>query len=398
MSDTVASRSPAGHAAVLPRLLPFVAIVFLGFSAIGLPLGVLPLHVHGTLGWGAAMVGAVVGLQSLATVLTRRHAGVLCDTRGPKRAVLGGLAASALAGVCYALSLAITDPALGLAAILLGRLVLGFGESLFLTGALSWAITVVGPHNAGKVMAWNGIAMYGAMAAGAPVGLALLQAGGFGAVAVAATLAPLAGLLVAALVPAVPVPGGVRMPFTAVIGRVMRPGFGLALGSVGFAVLASFAPLLFAARGWPGAWAALTAFGGAYILARLVAGGLPDRLGGRRVAVLSLTVEAAGQLLIWSASSPALAVAGAAVTGLGFSLVFPALGVEAVKRVPPQSRGAALGAYVAFFDLSLALSAPAAGLLVAEGSYAPVFLAGAVAAGLSLLLTATGRDAPSPQA
>ncbi|MBP2232203.1 putative MFS family arabinose efflux permease [Azospirillum agricola] len=396
MSDTLAPpgpTAPPAGASVLPRLLPFVLTVFLGFLAIGLPLSVLPLHVHGALGFGAVLVGAVVGLQSVATVLTRRHAGILSDTRGPKRAVLTGLAASALAGVCYGLSLLAPGSGGGLAAILCGRVVLGFGESLFMTGALSWAIAVAGPQNAGKVMSWNGIAMYSAIAVGAPAGLAILEAGGFAALAMAAALAPLAGLAVAAGVPAVPVPGGVRMPFTAVIGRVLRPGLGLAFGTVGFAVLASFAPLLFAARGWDGAGFALTAFGGCYIALRLVAGGLPDKLGGRRVAAVSLLVEAVGQAMVWGAGSPWVAVAGAAVTGLGFSLVLPSLGVEAVKRVPPHNRGVALAAFVAFFDLSIAFAAPVAGALVGSWGYPAVFLAGAAAALLSALVTLTERRA-----
>lgn len=407
MSDSLASRPAApsapAAASALVRLSPFVFIVFFGFLAIGLPLTALPLHVHGALGLGAVMVGVVIGLQSVATLLTRRHAGVLSDTGGPKRAVLRGLAISALAGLCYGLSTAV-PAGVGLAVLLLGRVALGLGESLLITGALSWAIGVVGPQNSGKVMAWNGIAMYGALALGAPVGGALLSVklplaplshglGGFALVAVAAALAPLVGLLVAVFVPPVAPAAGVRMPFTVVMGTIARPGLGLALSSVGFTMLAAFAPLLFAARGWDGAGLALSAFGAAYIATRLVAGGLPDRLGGRRVAIGSLLVELVGQAVIATAATPDVAVAGAAITGLGFSLVFPSLGVEAVRRVPPQNRGVALGAYVAFFDLAIALSAPGAGLLVGAWGYAPVFAAGAVAAALATLLTATDRAA-----
>lgn len=407
MSDSLASRPAApsapAAASALVRLSPFVFIVFFGFLAIGLPLTALPLHVHGALGLGAVMVGVVIGLQSVATLLTRRHAGVLSDTGGPKRAVLRGLAISALAGLCYGLS-TVVPAGVGLAVLLLGRVALGLGESLLITGALSWAIGVVGPQNSGKVMAWNGIAMYGALALGAPVGGALLSVklplaplvhglSGFALVAVAAALAPLVGLLVAVFVPPVAPAAGVRMPFTAVMGTIARPGLGLALSSVGFTMLAAFAPLLFAARGWDGAGLALSAFGAAYIATRLVAGGLPDRLGGRRVAIGSLLVELVGQAVIATATTPDVAVAGAAITGLGFSLVFPSLGVEAVKRVPPQNRGVALGAYVAFFDLAIALSAPGAGLLVGAWGYASVFAAGAVAAALATLLTATDRAA-----
>src|SRR3546814_11832930 len=81
---------PSDPKAVLLRLLPFVAIVFLGMLAIGIPLPVLPAQVHGTLGFGTIMVGWVIGIQSIATVLTRQYAGTTCDRRGVKTAVLLG--------------------------------------------------------------------------------------------------------------------------------------------------------------------------------------------------------------------------------------------------------------------------------------------------------------------
>jgi MFS family permease len=58
-------------------------------------------------------------------------------------------------------------------------------------------------------------------------------------------------------------------------------------------------------------------------------GHLPDRFGGARVALVSIVVEACGQILLWLAHTPAIAFAGAIMTGTGFSLVFPAFGVEA---------------------------------------------------------------------
>jgi predicted MFS family arabinose efflux permease len=67
-------------------------------------------------------------------------------------------------------------------------------------------------------------------------------------------------------------------------------------------------------------------------------------------------------------------MAGSALGGFGFSLVFPAIGVEAVKRVTEQNRGTALGVYTAFSDVSFFLTGPLAGAVIGMYGYASVFL------------------------
>ena len=64
-----------------------------------------------------------------------------------------------------------------------------------------------------------------------------------------------------------------------------------------------------------------------------------------------MLIEAAGQVLIWSANSSFVALLGTALAGLGFSLVYPALGVEAIRRAPEQSRGLAMGALLSILGL-----------------------------------------------
>jgi len=115
-------------------------------------------------------------------------------------------------------------------------------------------------------------------------------------------------------------------------------------------------------------------------------------MSGYRVALWSLVVEATGQAVLWSAHHEIVALVGALVTGLGCALVFPALGVEALKRVLPANRGSAMGAFVAFLDIAYGLSGPAAGVIAAQFGYAAVYLFGAICALFGAVLVLTARS------
>jgi predicted MFS family arabinose efflux permease len=73
-----------------------------------------------------------------------------------------------------------------------------------------------------------------------------------------------------------------------------------------------------------------------------------------------------------------MAAVGAVLTGLGYALVYPGLGVEAVRRAPPESRGLAMGAYTAFLDVALGFGSPTLGLLAGWAGLSSVFLASAL--------------------
>jgi MFS family permease len=369
---------------VLLRFAPAILIIFSGYLTIALPLVVLPLQLHDQLGFGTFIVGVAVGTPSLVTLATRQFVGGLCDRIGPKPIVLLGGIGLLIASFVYLVStIAPLGSVATLSTIFVARIVLGAGESLLMTGSLAWAISVVGPSNTGKVMVWVGIAMYGAIAAGSPLGFWLLRepvvGAMFGGVAAGAIVCSLlAALICLTITPVVP-HGGEQPRFARVVARIAPFGAGLTLATLGFGSIAGFIALDFQAKGWPGAGFALTGFGAAYIVTRIMFGHWPDRFGGARVAFWSLVVETCGQFLLWVAPIPSIALAGTVMTGAGFSLVFPSFGVEAVKQVPPTNRGSALGAYVAFFDLGFALAGPSTGIVAGAFGYSAVFAAGAIA-------------------
>lgn len=186
---------------------------------------------------------------------------------------------------------------------------------------------------------------------------------------------------------------------TRVVGAVAAPGIGLAMSSIGFGSILAFVALLFAQQQWQPQWLAFTVFATSFIAARVLFGHLPDKLGGAKVALVFVLVEAVGQTFIWIAPEPRLALLGAALTGIGYSLVYPALGVEAVRRVPPQNRGLAMGAYTAFLDLALGIASPTLGLLAHWLGLRTVFFLGALAACgsavMAINLAKTGKSRPA---
>jgi MFS family permease len=365
----------------ITALIPIMAVVLIAFLIIGLALPVLPLHVHQDLGFGAFIVGLVTGSQFGASLLSRVSAGHYADRRGPKRAVVIGLLTAIMAGLLYVLSLHFTGaPKVSVTILLLGRALLGRAESFIITGAVSWGLVLVGAKNAGRVIAWIGMAMFAALALGAPLGTALYSAGGFAGVAIAATLMPLLTVLLVALLSPVPPQHNARPSLRTVAAAVWLPGLGAALSSIGFGAIIAFSSLLSTQRGWSPVWLVFTAFAVSLVAARLLLGHVPDRLGGARVALVWVLIEAVGLALIWFAPDRASAAAGAALAGFGYSLVYPGLGAEAVRRAPPQSRGLAMGTYTVFLDVALGFGTPALGFFADHAGLRSVFGASMLAA------------------
>ncbi len=305
-----------------------------------------------------------------------------------------GLVLCSCAGIFLALSSSVEgERFVGLALIAIGRVCSGISESMVITAALSWGVGLAGAERAGRVMAWNGMALYGAIALGAPCGIAVMHLGGTGLLGGVAALMPAAAIAAICSLKSTCVEGGNRLDFLAVLAAVWRGGATLALQGVGFAAISSFVPLYFLKNGWQNPGFALSAFGGAFVLARVLFGSLPDRLGGYRVALGALAVESIGQLLMLFAPSGIVAVLGAAITGFGCSLVFPALGALIVRRMPLRDRALTIGLFTAFQDVSYFATGPIAGVVATRLGYSAVYGLGTLAAfaGACLLLRSRTR-------
>lgn len=395
MSAALPPKAPPSNTSSMAITLQIVSIVFYTFVAflcIGLPIAVMPGYVHDQLGFSAVVAGLVIGSQYLATLLSRPVAGRICDTIGTKRAIVFGLTGIAISGVMTLAAMLLERYAsASLVILVIARLILGGSQGLIGVGTISWCIGQVGAEHTARSISWNGIASYGAIAIGAPLGVVMVGALGFVSLGLVLTVLALGALLLIRNKPPVPVVRGERMAFWSVFGRVAPYGLSLTLSSIGYGTLTTFITLYYVNRGWEGAAWCLTVFGICFIVARLFFINAITRFGGFRSAITCMSVETVGLALLWLSPSTTVALIGAGLTGFGLSLVYPAIGVEAIKQVPNSSRGAGLGAYAVFFDLALAIAGPLMGAIALGMGYGWIFFFAALlsilALGLTLLLS-----------
>ena len=368
--------------------------IFLFYLSVALPLPVVSVFAVKELGLANWLGGLAVGISFLSTILSRKYAGYFADVvSGKKCTVIGLLLYMGAAAICAAASLRGLSAGTAYAVLIAGRLVLGFGESMALLGLLTWHFSLIGHRHSGKIISVGGMAMYGAFAAGGPLGFLIYKNSGFAALMAASFLFPVIGYAMLYGLRDVLVQSSVdkREPFMLTIGRIWKLGTVVSLQGVGFAVLGAFIPLYFLSKGWPYAGFCLTGFGAGFVFNRIAFGHLPDKIGGVLIAVVSLAVETAGQCLLWLAPGVVFALAGALLTGLGCSMVYPAMGVEVIRRIPPELRGTGFGGFAAFQDVAYAFSGLIAGLLADHFGFSVVFLFGAAAAFTGIIMTLTIR-------
>ncbi|QQT61418.1 MFS transporter [Sphingobacterium multivorum] len=348
------------------KILGYVSLTFLGYLTIGLSLATLPIFIHQTLGFNTIIAGLVISVQYIATFLLRGYAGKIVDTKGPKISVLRSMLFFALSGLLLLLVFLFrSQPLLSLGLLLITRLFTGIGEGLVGASPINWALMELGDEHAAKAISFNGIASYGALAIGAPLGVLLVDHINYEALALLTSAIGLLGYFYCRAKTPYQVAGkkAEKVSFRRVLLLVAPFGICLALGGLGFGSISTFMTLYYEHFNWENGTACLTLFGVFFILTRLIFNKVIDQYGGLKVALVSLFVETVGLTVIAVAIDPLWPLLGAALTGFGFSLVFPALGVEAIKRVDQSQQGSALAAYGLFIDISLGITGPLIGFV-----------------------------------
>lgn len=353
----------------------YVLLTFYGYFTIGLTLAVLPIFITQVLGYNTIVAGGVISLQYVMTFIMRAYAGKMVDSTGPKRAVIISMLCFILVGVLLGVAfMNAHTPLISLLILVVSRLLIGCGEGMVGASPVNWAMLRVGEQHTATAISYNGIANYSSMAVAAPLGVWMSMHMGNWSLAALTVFMGFIGLFSALTKTSLKNSSkAMKQPFFKVLKMVSPFGSGLALAGIGFGSLSTFITLYFAFQHWDHAASCITAFSLFFIFGRLAFSKAISRYGGITVAMFSMAVECIGLLFIWFSPEPNLVMIGASLTGLGFALVFPALGVEAVSRVSAANKGAALGAYGLFIDISLGVTGPMVGLVAKSFGIAAIF-------------------------
>ena len=381
-SRTVAVRAPG-------------VVLFLAFIDIFALLPTVAPHVA-ELGAGPIGVGLAVGAYSATNLPANVLGGILVDRWGRRRVTLLGLlgAAAAVLGYLFAGSVA---------TFLLARGVHGVAGGILIPAIFAAAGDRTQRGTTGRTFGRLG-AVIGAAAVVAPAGAGVLrQAAGTPAVFLAIAAALVLGAIIAYLgvhdaphhlgggspsttpdvevvvvdpterAPAMAVPTGSPPASSQVllgllrVGMVRRALLATAVLTAAVGVLAGFLPAAATALG-----ATPSTIGSLFTVYAIFAAGvmLSPLAGhvdtGRADTTITIGLVTLSGALLTFAVAPNLAVAlvGAAVFGVGYGLIFPAVAAATSSSASAASRGRAFGLFNVAFSLGLAAGPPLTGGLV----------------------------------
>jgi MFS family permease len=355
-----------------------------GYLSLGAALQQLPGFVPRRFGVGATLVGVVIGIASLSSALCRPAAGRLADAGRARTSIMIGAACGVVGGLGH-----LWSPDLGL--LIVARLLLGAGEGAVFSAAIGWVVRGSAPERRGSRAGWFGLSMWGGLALGPVLAVALHAVGGYDAVWIA-----VAGLPAITFALATSTRAGSREPEPAhatapaqrdrgawrsmMPAEAWLPGLDFGLASFGYGAVNAILLLRLRHTGLGGESFALPVFAIAFLASRLFSSALVRRFDGAPIVVATTLVEALGLALAGLSSTLAGVLVGTAITGVGLGSLYPAMVVVIVRRGRHETQAAALAVMTSFWDLGLVVAGPVCGALAETAGFTLAFVMAAVLA------------------
>ncbi len=345
-------------------LLVVYAVVFVSFFDNHSLLPIIAPYAR-SLGASVALVGLIVGAYSAVNLLGNLGAGYWMDRIGRKPPLVAGLA---IVGSALALYPFATDPS----ALLVLRVVHGFGAALMSPASLAYIGDAASPQARGRAMAFYGAAIGLTVLIGPPLAGILRDQFGY-----AYIFAMLSALMFIVIVPASLFvgetlsvneatrarPQPIRLLQNRRLGLAYLSAFCLMFSLGGLIV---FLPLTGQELGLTSARVGMlfASFALAAIIVQILPfGRVSDRWGRERamlvgLALIALSLFALALMQQWETLMGAMFV-----YGVGFGFLFPAMTALIADETTPQTRGTASGMFTAVYSLGVTVGTSAAGAL-----------------------------------
>lgn len=366
---------------------------FLYFGSFYLLMPTLPQYVD-LLGGTHGQIGLVVGVFSVASVITRPGLGLLADRWGRRRVMLFGAGFFCLLFPLYGLLQAIVP-------LYLLRIAHGLAHASFLAASAAYIADLAPPERRGEVMGVYGAASVVAMALFPAMGIDIIHAtNSFPVLFTYSTVAAGAAFLAVVLAGEVPAPeGGKRAASLLAVGSrrtVLIPALTLGAGATAYGTVIAFLPVFAPQQGLPHFGIFFTVYAAATLASRLFAGRLSDRYGRRRVILPFMALLTVGVFSLPFLDSLLLLAFIGVTFGLGFGAFMPTLNALVVDKTPSPERGSALGFFTSFMDVGIAFGSVGLGLIGEQAGLATMFVVagGVLVLGIIVFAVFTEKDIP----
>ncbi|WP_217586324.1 MFS transporter [Lentibacillus saliphilus] len=353
--------------------------IFLGFQ---MTLPTLPLFVK-ELGGSDQMIGVIVGSFTFTALIFRPYAGHALETKGRRFVYMLGIGIFVISLGSFAFITTMT-------LLILMRMTQGIGFGLASTATGTIATDLIPPSRRGEGMGYFGLSGNIALALGPTLGLALVGNISFKSLFLICAATGVAAFFLASLVRYKKVEQSpnkaATLKFDIFEKTAIQPALLLFFITFTFGGIASFLPLYAAEKGVPGIEGYFLVYALFLMISRLFAGKIYDQKG--HVAVFlpgTVLIFGAMLLLSWLPSTSIMLIA-AAIYGLGFGSVQPALQAWAVDQAPSNRKGMANATFFSFFDLGVGLGAIIFGQIAFMFDYSVIYLTAAGSVIISMVI------------
>jgi MFS family permease len=324
------------------------------------------------LGADEFVIGLLAGFSASVAIVVRPALGRIMDIEGRRFVILAGGLLNTLS-----LGLYLTVDQVG-PWIFVVRALHGIASAMLFTGFFTFATDTIPASRMTQGIGLFGIAGMIPLGLGPTLGDWILERGSYVEFFQASMGLAIVSLLLSLLIRDQRASGGDGLPPRGLRSTLMQPDL-MPLWFIGAVfITATAGPFIFLKTyvietdlGSVGPF--FRSYSLAAICVRLLAGGLPDRFGAKRVFMPSLAVLFLGLAQTAAADSSAGLSAAGLLCGFGHGYCVPILNALIVSRARDAERGAAMAISTALFDVGFLVGGPVFGLIIRQAGYTTMF-------------------------